>query len=242
VNSLAPPVALVTGGRGGLGRVIVSRLLADGMRVASADVRPGAVDDADPRLQTLAVDVTDAQAVDALVAGVRAQWGTITVLINNAGIAGPSAAVADYPSAEWRRVLEVNLTGTFHCMRACLPGMIAGGYGRIVNVASIAGKEGNPWMAAYSASKAGVIALTKSAGKETATTGVLVNCVVPGVIGSGLTEAATDEERRLFVSRVPMARMGRAEELAELVSWLASERCSFSTGAAYDLSGGRAVY
>jgi 2-dehydro-3-deoxy-L-rhamnonate dehydrogenase (NAD+) len=239
---LAAPVALVTGGQGGLGRVIVSRLLADGMRVVSADMRPGPGDDEDPRPHTLAVDVTDAQAVDALVAAVRAQLGTVAVLVNNAGIAGPSTAVADYPPAEWRRVLEVNLTGTFHCMRACLPGMIAAGYGRIVNVASIAGKEGNPWMGAYSASKAGVIALTKSAAKETATTGVLVNCVVPGVIESGLTEAATDEERRLFVSRVPMGRMGRAEELAELVSWLASERCSFSTGAAYDLSGGRAVY
>jgi NAD(P)-dependent dehydrogenase (short-subunit alcohol dehydrogenase family) len=139
-------------------------------------------------------------------------------------------------------VLDVNLTGTFHCMRACLPAMIAAGYGRIVNVASIAGKEGNPRMSAYSASKAGVIALTKSAAKETATTGVLVNCVVPGVIESGLTEAASEEERRLFRSRVPMGRMGRAEELAELISWLTSERCSFSTGAAYDLSGGRAVY
>jgi 3-oxoacyl-[acyl-carrier protein] reductase len=120
--------------------------------------------------------------------------------------------------------------------------MLAGGYGRIVNIASIAGKDGNPNMAAYSASKAGLIALTKSAGKETATTGVLVNCVVPGVIEAGLTAKTTEEERQLFLSRVPMQRMGRAEELAELVSWLASPRCSFSTGASYDLSGGRAVY
>ncbi|MFZ0380295.1 MAG: SDR family NAD(P)-dependent oxidoreductase [Solirubrobacteraceae bacterium] len=242
MNSPAARVALVTGGTGGLGRAIVSRLLADGMRVVSADLRTDPVGPEDDRLRTFAVDVTDTQSVETLVARVRAQWGTITVLVNNAGIAGPSAAVTDYPPEEWRRVLDVNLTGTFHCMRACLPAMIAAGYGRIVNVASIAGKEGNPRMSAYSASKAGVIALTKSAAKETATTGVLVNCVVPGVIESGLTEAASEEERRLFVSRVPMGRMGRAEELAELISWLTSERCSFSTGAAYDLSGGRAVY
>ena len=242
MNAPAARVALVTGGTGGLGRAIVSRLLADGMRVVSADLRTDPVGLEDDRRRTFAVDVTDTQSVETLVARVRAQWGTITVLVNNAGIAGPSAAVTDYPQEEWRRVLDVNLTGSFHCMRACLPAMIAAGYGRIVNVASIAGKEGNPWMSAYSASKAGVIALTKSAAKETATTGVLVNCVVPGVIESGLTEAASEEERRLFVSRVPMGRMGRAEELAELVSWLASERCSFSTGAAYDVSGGRAVY
>ena len=242
MNASAARVALVTGGAGGLGRAIVSRLLADGMRVVSADLRTDPVGLEGDRLRTFAVDITDAQSVETLVARVRAQWGTITVLVNNAGIAGPSAAVTDYPPEEWRRVLDVNLTGSFHCMRACLPAMIAAGYGRIVNVASIAGKEGNPWMSGYSASKAGVIALTKSAAKETATTGVLVNCVVPGVIESGLTEAASEEERRLFVSRVPMGRMGRAEELAELVSWLASERCSFSTGAAYDLSGGRAVY
>ena len=242
MNASAARVALVTGGAGGLGRAIVSRLLADGMRVVSADLRTDPVGLEGDRLRMFAVDITDAQSVETLVARVRAQWGTITVLVNNAGIAGPSAAVTDYPPEEWRRVLDVNLTGSFHCMRACLPAMIAAGYGRIVNVASIAGKEGNPWMSAYSASKAGVIALTKSAAKETATTGVLVNCVVPGVIESGLTEAASEEERRLFVSRVPMGRMGRAEELAELVSWLASERCSFSTGAAYDLSGGRAVY
>jgi 2-dehydro-3-deoxy-L-rhamnonate dehydrogenase (NAD+) len=136
----------------------------------------------------------------------------------------------------------VNLTGTFLCTRACLPPMIECGYGRIVNVASIAGKEGNPGMSAYSATKAGVIALTKSVGKELARTGVLVNCVVPAVFDTGLTDGATAEERRRFVSSVPVGRMGRPEELAERVSWLASERCSFSTGASFDLSGGRAVY
>ena len=237
----ATRTAIVTGAAGGLGRAIVSRLLADGTRVVAVDVRP-VPDGTGPHALGATVDVSDAESVAALIATVRDQWGPVAVLINNAGIAGPTAPVAAYPTDEWRRVLDVNLTGAFHCMRACLPDMVTAGYGRIVNIASIAGKEGNPCMSAYSASKAGLIALTKSAAKEIATTGVLINCVAPGVIESGLTEAATDEERRRFLSRVPMDRMGRPAELAELVSWLASERCSFSTGATYDLSGGRAVY
>jgi 2-dehydro-3-deoxy-L-rhamnonate dehydrogenase (NAD+) len=200
----------------------------DGLTVVAADL-PG-------------LDVTDSGSVDRLVARVLAEHGSLDVLVNNAGVAGPTAPLVDYPADEWRRVLEVNLTGTFLCTRACLPPMIESGYGRIVNVASIAGKEGNPGMSAYSAAKAGVIALTKSVGKELARTGVLVNCVVPAVFDTGLTDGATAEERRRFVSSVPMGRMGRPEELAELVSWLASERCSFSTGASFDLSGGRAVY
>jgi 3-oxoacyl-[acyl-carrier protein] reductase len=230
-------VAIVTGGAGGLGSAIVRRLLDDGMAVVAADLEPGSGD-----ALAVQVDVSDPDSVERMAATVREELGGIDVLVNNAGIAGPSAPVHEYPVEDWRRVLEVNLAGAFHCMRACLPDMLAGGYGRIVNIASIAGKDGNPNMAAYSASKAGLIALTKSAGKETATTGVLVNCVVPGVIEAGLTAKTTEEERQLFLSRVPMQRMGRAEELAELVSWLASPRCSFSTGASYDLSGGRAVY
>ena len=188
------------------------------------------------------LDVTDPDSVDALVVDVLERHGRLDVLVNNAGIAGPTAPVDDYSLDEWRRVLDVNLTGTFICIRRCVPPMRSVGYGRIVNVASIAGKEGNPDMSAYSASKAGVIALTKSAGKELAQTGVLVNCVVPVVFDTGLTDAAPEAERALFASRIPMGRMGRAEELAELVAWLASERCSFSTGAAFDISGGRAVY
>jgi len=219
--------ALVTGGAGGLGRAIVGRLRADGLRVIAADLHDVDV-----------VDVTDPGSIDALLAGA----GPVDVLVNNAGVAGASADVADYPVEEWRRVLDVNLTGAFLCLRACLPAMLTAGYGRVVNVASIAGKDGNPHMSAYSASKAGLIALTKSAGKEYAQTGVLINCVIPGVIDAGLTGQVSDEERRLFLSRVPMGRMGRADELAELVSWLASDRCSFSTGAAFDLTGGRAVY
>jgi 3-oxoacyl-[acyl-carrier protein] reductase len=168
----------------------------------------------------------------------------VAVVTDGAGGLGRSivARLAEYPPAALARVIDVKLLGVFHCTRAALAPMLAAGWGRVVNVASIAGKDGNPGMSADSASTAGVIALTKSAGKELATTGVLVNCVVPCVIDAGLTVKTTQEERDLFRSRVPMGRMGRAEELAELVSWPASERCSFSTGAAFDLSGCRAVY
>jgi len=221
-------VAIVTGGAGGFGTAIAARLREDGVEVVAADL---------PDL-----DVTDTASVEALVANVLDVHGRIDVLVNNAGIAGPTAPVEEYPVHDWRRVLDVNLTGTFLCTRSCVPAMRAQGYGRIVNVGSIAGKDGNPDMSAYSASKAGVIALTKAAGKELARTGVLVNCVVPAVFDTGLTHAATFDERERFAAQVPMGRMGRADELAELVAWLASDRCSFSTGAAFDISGGRAVY
>jgi len=241
-------VAIVTGGAGGLGGAITARLRADGLRVAIADIgvataagTPGPGRGTAETL-TVPVDVTDPGSAAAMVDAVLGRWGRVDVLVNNAGIAGPTAPVTSYPPDAWQRVIMVNLVGVFHCTRACLPPMVAAGYGRVVNIASIAGKDGNPDMSAYSASKAGVIAFTKSVGKETAKTGVLVNCVVPGVIDAGLTDSAPEAERRLFLSRIPMGRMGRAEELAELVSWLASERCSFSTGAAFDLSGGRAVY
>jgi len=241
----ASRVAIVTGGTGGLGRAIAARLRADGLRVALADIGaeagpPGpAGDDA---LLPVHVDVTDPASAQAMCDRVLERWGRVDVLVNNAGIAGPTAPVTDYPPEAWQRVIAVNLTGVFHCTRACLPPMITRGYGRVVSIASVAGKDGNPDMSAYSAAKAGVIAFTKSAAREVARTGVLVNCVVPGVIDAGLTDKAPEEERQLFLSRIPMGRMGRPEELAELVSWLASERCSFSAGAAFDLSGGRAVY
>jgi 2-dehydro-3-deoxy-L-rhamnonate dehydrogenase (NAD+) len=239
-------VAVVTGGAGGLGTAMAQRLAADGFRVVAADL-PAALatwsaGHPSPALMYAPVDVTDADAVAAMCALVLDRWGRIDVLVNNAGIAGPTSPVTDYPPDAWAQVIAVNLTGVFHCTRACLPSMTARGYGRIVNIASIAGKDGNPEMSAYSAAKAGVIAFTKSVAKETARSGVLVNCVVPGVLDAGLTDRAPEEERRLFQSRVPMGRMGTAGELAELVSWLSSERCSFSTGAAFDLTGGRAVY
>jgi 2-dehydro-3-deoxy-L-rhamnonate dehydrogenase (NAD+) len=245
---MTPPgvrVAIVTGGAGGLGRAITARLRADGFRVAIADIdvaAPAASGRGTGETLVVPTDVTDPGSAAAMRDAVLGRWGRVDVLVNNAGIAGPTAPVTDYPPDAWHRVIMVNLVGVFHCTRACLPPMIAAGYGRVVNIASIAGKDGNPDMSAYSAAKAGVIAFTKSVGKETAKTGVLVNCVVPGVLDAGLTDQAPESERRLFLSRIPMGRMGRPAELAEMVSWLASERCSFSTGAAFDLSGGRAVY
>jgi 2-dehydro-3-deoxy-L-rhamnonate dehydrogenase (NAD+) len=231
--------AIVTGGAGGLGQAMARRFLADGLMVAVADLDPGGLDGAVP----VPVDVTDATSAQAMAETVLERFGRIDVLVNNAGIAGPSAPVADYPVEDWHRVVEVNLFGVFHCTRACLPALTRSDAGRVVNIASIAGKDGNPDMSAYSASKAGVIAFTKSVAKELLDTSVLVNCIVPGVIDAGLTHhTATEAERALFKSRVPMGRMGRPDELAELAAWLASPRCSFSTGAAYDLSGGRAVY
>jgi 2-dehydro-3-deoxy-L-rhamnonate dehydrogenase (NAD+) len=238
-------VAIVTGGAGGLGGAIAARLRADGFRVAIADIDVATAAGSGPgtdEILAVPVDVSDPDSAAAMRDAVLGRWGRVDVLVNNAGIAGPTAPVTGYPPDAWQRVIMVNLVGVFHCTRACLPPMIAAGYGRVVNIASIAGKDGNPDMSAYSAAKAGVIAFTKSVGKETAQTGVLVNCVVPGVLDAGLTHQAPEEERRLFLSRIPMGRMGRPEELAELVSWLASERCSFSTGATFDLSGGRAVY
>jgi 3-oxoacyl-[acyl-carrier protein] reductase len=247
-------VAIVTGGAGGLGRAIARRLRSDGFRVAVADLDvPGPATGAEEAGtdseeagtgadMALRVDVTDPESAAAMCAQVHGRWGRIDVLVNNAGIAGPTLPVAQYPPEAWARVIAVNLTGVFHCTRAALPHMVARGYGRIVSIASIAGKDGNPEMSAYSASKAGVIAFTKSVAKEVATTGVLANCIVPGVIDAGLTDSAPARERQLFLSRIPMGRMGRPAEVAELTSWLASERCSFSTGAAFDLSGGRAVY
>jgi NAD(P)-dependent dehydrogenase (short-subunit alcohol dehydrogenase family) len=228
-------VAVVTGGSGGLGSAIVARLAAEGARVVAADIAPGDGD-------ALHVDVTDPGSAEAMAAEVIRRFGRIDVLVNNAGIPGPIAPVSELAPEDWRRVLAVNLDGVFHCTRACLPHLLEQGWGRIVNVASIAGRDGNPNMAAYSASKAAVIAFTRSVAKEVATTGVLVNCVVPAAIDGGFTAGDSPDQRELFLSRIPMGRLGRPEELAELIAWLCSPRCSFSTGAAFDLSGGRSVH
>jgi 3-oxoacyl-[acyl-carrier protein] reductase len=164
------------------------------------------------------------------------------VLVCSAGITGPNLAVADYPATDWRQVLEINLTGVFLCNKTLVPHMAANGYGRIVNIASVAGKEGNPNAAAYSASKAGVISLTKSLGKETAKTGIRVNCVTPAAVKTGMFSQMTQAHIDFMLSKIPMGRFGEVGEIAALVAWLCTEECSFSTGAVFDLSGGRAVY
>jgi 3-oxoacyl-[acyl-carrier protein] reductase len=230
--------ALVTGGSSGIGAAVAARLRSDGARVASFDLQPGA--DAD--VLHLIGDVSDSTAVSAAVADAEAEIGPLDVLVCCAGIAGRSLPTVDVTDEEWRRVFAVNADGVFWCNRAVLPGMVKRGYGRIVNIASIAGKEGNPMAAAYSASKAAVIALTKSIGKDVAGSGVLVNCVAPAVIATPMNDAVSQAHLDYMVERIPLGRIGGAEEVAALVCWLASDECSFSTGATFDVSGGRAVY
>ena len=231
-------VALVTGGSSGIGLATAERLLREGSRVATLDLHASGPEGA----LALSGDVADSGQVEAAVTKVESELGPVDVLVCSAGVPGRSLRTVDVDDAEWRHVLAVNADGVFFCNRAVVAGMVARGYGRIVNVASIAGKEGNPMAAAYSASKAAVIALTKSVAKDVARTGVLVNCIAPAVIDTPILEGITQEHVDYMVERIPMGRMGSPEEVASLVCWLASEECSFSTGATYDISGGRAVY
>jgi 3-oxoacyl-[acyl-carrier protein] reductase len=224
-------VAVVTGGAQGIGAAIAKRLKASGAKVAIWDL------DGLPR-----VDVADQASIDAAVKRTIAELGKIDVLVNNAGIAGPSMPVVDYPIEQWKRVIDIDLNGPFLCCRAVVPHMVKAGYGRIVNIASIAGKEGNPNAAAYAAAKGGLIAFTKALGKELAQSGVLVNCVTPAAAQTAILEQVTAEFAKYMLSKIPMGRFVRVEEIAALVSWLASDECSFSTGAVFDISGGRATY
>jgi 3-oxoacyl-[acyl-carrier protein] reductase len=223
--------AVVTGGMQGIGAAIAKRLEASGAGVAIWDL-----DRADK------VDVSNPASVDQAVARTMKQLGRIDVLVNNAGVAGMNKPTVDYPIEEWERVLRVNLTSQFLCCRAVAPHMVKAKYGRIVNIASIAGKEGNPNAVAYSASKAGVISLTKSLGKELAQTGVLVNCVTPAAAKTAIFDQMTQQHIDYMLSRIPMNRFVQVDEIAALVCWLASDDCSFSTGAVFDISGGRATY
>jgi 2-dehydro-3-deoxy-L-rhamnonate dehydrogenase (NAD+) len=231
-------VALVTGGASGIGEAVAARLLAEGAAVASFDLHA----EAPEGVLALAGDVSRSSDVVAAVEQVERALGPVDVLVCSAGVPGASLATVEVTDDEWRLVLGINADGVFYCNRAVIPGMVERGYGRIVNVASIAGKEGNPMAAAYSASKAAVIALTKAIGKDVARTGVAVNCVAPAVIETPILEGITQEHIDYMIERIPMGRMGRPDEVAALVCWLASEECSFSTGATYDISGGRAVY
>jgi 2-dehydro-3-deoxy-L-rhamnonate dehydrogenase (NAD+) len=231
-------VALVTGGASGIGAAVARRLVAEGARVASLDLQAAETEG----VLALAGDVSRSSDVEAAVSQVEVELGPIDVLVCSAGVPGQSLPSMEIPDEEWRRVLGINADGVFYCNRAVAPGMVERGYGRIVNLASIAGKEGNPMAAAYSASKAAVIGMTKAIGKDLARTGVLVNCVAPAVIETPILEGVSQQHIDYMVERIPMGRMGSAEEVAALICWLASEECSFSTGATYDISGGRAVY
>ncbi len=234
-------VAVVTGGARGIGAAIAQRLQASGAKVsvwdADADALAGLAG-----VHTVVMDQTDQASVQAAADATAATLGTVDVLVNNAGITGGNAPTWQLDPAIWRRVLDVNLTGPFLVCAALVPTMVAAGYGRIVNIASVAGKEGNPNAAHYSASKAGLIALTKSLGKELASTGVLVNCVTPAAAQTELFAQMSETQIAYMLGKIPMGRFVQVDEIAALVAWLCTADCSFSTGAVFDISGGRATY
>lgn len=239
-------VAIVTGGARGIGHAVVARLVKDGVRVAIADIDVAAAREAaaafEGRALGVELDVTSPEQWAEVVDHVATTWEPVSILVNNAGVAGRNAVTWEMPVEEWNTVIAIDLGGVFLGCRAVLPGMIAREYGRIVNIASIAGKEGNPNASAYSASKAAVIGFTKSLGKELAKTGITVNSVTPAAVRTPIFDQITEEHIQFMLSKIPMGRLGKVEEVASLVCWLASEECSFTTGAVFDVSGGRAVY
>ena len=243
-DRFAGRVAAITGGARGIGLAVAERFAQEGGRVALWDMDRAEAEKVAARLGGAAVqvDVADDASVAAAVAATEAALGTVDILVNNAGITGPNAPVETYPVDAWRRVIDVDLTGVFLCSRAVVPGMRARGRGRIVNVASIAGKEGNPNAAAYSSAKAGVIALTKALGKELADTPIRVNCVTPAAVKTDIFAQMSEQHIAWMLSKIPMGRFGLVEEVASLICWLASDEASFSTGAVFDVSGGRATY
>ncbi len=239
-------VAVITGGAAGIGFAVAQRLIASGGRVSLWDRDAAALKNARAALgastDTRVVDVADAESVSAAAVQTASALGKIDALVCSAGISGPNTSTWEYPVDAWRQVIDVNLNGVFLCNRAIVPIMLERNYGRIVNIASVAGKEGNPNAPAYSASKAGVIGLTKSVGKELAKTGVRVNCVTPAAVKTAIFDQMTPAHIEFMLSKIPLGRFGRADEIAALIAWLCTEECSFSTGAVFDLSGGRATY
>ena len=238
--------AVVTGGAAGIGLAIAKRLVLSGARVALWDLDAKALATAAAGLGhgtfTQTLDVADAHAVERAAAATAREMGRIDALVCSAGIAGPNKSTWEFPIDDWKRVFDINVNGLFYCNRAIVPEMMKRDYGRIVNIASVAGKEGNPNASAYSASKAAVIGLTKSIGKELAKTGIRVNCVTPAAVRTAIFDQITQQHIDFMLSKIPMGRFGTVDEIAAMVCWLASEDCSFSTGAVFDLSGGRATY
>jgi len=241
-------VAVVTGGARGIGFGVAERLLSSGAAVALWDMDEPAVHAAAGQLESrgpvlpVVVDLVDAAAIDGAVAATNARFQAIDVLVNNAGITGPTVPLVEYPIEAWRRVIDVDLVSVFLCCRAITPEMKARGWGRIVNVASVAGKEGNPNMTAYSAAKAGVIALTKSLGKELADTDIRVNCITPATVRTEIFAQMSQAQIDYMLARIPLGRFGTVEENASMIAWLCTPECSFSTGAVFDTSGGRCTY
>ena len=246
--NLKGKTALVTGGARGIGFAAVKRLLTDGARCVIWDRDQKAIDDAKAQLMDLGevtsdrVELANPDSVEALSGQVLKRHGKIDILVNNAGIAGVNKMLWECTPEEWREVMDVDLYGVFLCCRAFVPAMLESGWGRIVNVASIAGKEGNPTASHYSAAKAGVIGLTKSLGKELSDTNIRVNCITPAVIETEILKQCTQAHIDYILSKIPMGRVGQAKEVAAMIAWLSSDEVSFSTGAVFDISGGRATY
>jgi 3-oxoacyl-[acyl-carrier protein] reductase len=240
--------AVITGGAQGIGYALAERLLASGASISIWDRDEAVLKDAISRLSAqgttsgFVADVTEPESVAAAAEVTAKQFQRMDILVASAGIAGPNKTTWEYPIDEWQRVIQVNLLGVFHCCHAVIPYMLRQNYGRIVNIASIAGKEGNPNASAYSASKAGVIALTKSIGKETASSNIAVNCITPAAARTRLFDQMTQEHIDFMLSKIPRGRFVEVEEISAMVSWLVSEENSFTTGAVFDLSGGRATY
>lgn len=238
--------AVITGGASGIGFRTAERIVSEGGTVSLWDVDAARIDEAKAALGTsshgIGLDVSDPDQVEKATQDTVSAFGKIDVLICSAGITGPNAKVADYPIDQWKRVFDINLNGLFYCNRFVVPVMQKNGYGRIVNVASIAGKEGNPNASAYSASKAAVIGLTKSLGKELVSDGITVNAITPATVDTPILQQLKPEFIDYMLSKIPMQRFGKVEELASLITWIASEECSFTTGSVFDISGGRATY
>ena len=239
--------AIVTGGASGIGLSIVQRLFKSGANVSILDLNQDAIDIAVDKINNTAVsgikcDVSNAGDVENAINLAKNRLESIDIAVNNAGISGPNLTSWEYPIESWQEVMDINLTGTFLISRAVIPIMLETGYGRIVNIASVAGKDGNPKAPAYSASKAGVIALTKAIGKELADSNIMVNCVTPAAVNTPIFEQTTQEHIDFMLSKIPMGRFGTTSEVAAMVAWLCSEECSFSTGGVFDLSGGRSTY
>jgi len=240
-------IAIITGGAQGFGLAITKRIIQSGGKVIVWDIDKEAIEKAQKEINSdnfnfRIVDVTDFNIVKSSIKEIEKQFGKIDIFVNNAGITGMNAKVWDYPIDEWKKVIELNLNSTFYCCKAIVPHMVKNNYGRIVNIASIAGKEGNPNASAYSTSKAGVIGLTKSLGKELADKDIAVNCITPAAAKTRIFDQMTDEHINYMLSKIPRNRFAKIDELASLVCWLVSEENSFSTAAVFDLSGGRATY